>query len=98
MSESKRRARYTLEYKMEAVRLVKGGQAAAVTAKILGIPKQTLENWVRLHAKGQLKGTGDKPVSPEQMELARLRAENARLRMERDILGKATAYFARVSK
>ena len=99
MSESKRRARYTLEYKLEAVRLVKGGQVAAVTAKILGIPKQTLENWVRLAHKGQLKGAGDKPaVSPEQMELARLRAENARLRMERDILGKATAYFARVSK
>lgn len=77
MSESKPRARYTLEFKLEAVRLVKGGQVAAVTAKILGIPKQTLENWVRL---------------------ARLRAENARLRMERDILGKATAYFARVSK
>jgi transposase len=71
---------------------------AGVTAKILGIPKQTLENWVRLANKGQLKGAGDKPVSPEQMELARLRAENARLRMERDILGKATAYFARVSK
>jgi len=86
MSESKRRARYTLEYKLEAVRLVKGGQVAAVTAKILGIPKQTLENWVRLHGKGQLKGAGDKPVSPEQMELAKLRAENARLRMERDIL------------
>ena len=41
MSESKRRARYTLEYKLEAVRLVKGGQVAAVTAKILGMPKQT---------------------------------------------------------
>ena len=69
-----------------------------MTAKILGIPKQTLENWVRLAHKGQLKGAGDKQVSPEQMELARLRAENARLRMERDIVGKATAYFARVSK
>ena len=69
-----------------------------MTAKILDLPKQTLENWVRLAHKGQLKGAGDKPVSPEQMELARLRAENARLRMERDILGKATAYFARVSK
>ena len=98
MNESKRRARYTLEYKLDAVRLVKGGQVAAVTAKILDISKQTLENWVRLAHKGQLKGAGDKPVSPEQMELARLRAENARLRMERDILGKATAYFARVSK
>jgi transposase-like protein len=89
------RGKYTLEYKMEAVRLVKGGQAVPVTAKILGVPTQTLGNWVRLSNKGQLKGAGDKPVSPEQMELARLRAENARLRMERDILGKATAYFAK---
>ena len=94
----KRRARYTLEYKLEANRLVKGAQGEAVTDMILGIPKQTLENWVRLHDKGQLKGPGDKPVSPEQMELARLRAENARLRMARDILGKATANFARVPK
>ncbi|SRR3977135_3267488 len=97
MNDSKKRARYTLEFKMEAVRLVKGGQVAAVTAKVLGVPKQTLENWVRLDSKGKLKGAGDKPVSAEQMELARLRAENARLRMERDILKKATAYFARES-
>lgn len=91
------RGKYTLEFKMEAVRLVKGGQAVPVTAKILGVPSQTLGNWVRLSNKAQLKGAGDKPVSAEQMELARLRAENARLRMERDILGKATAYFAKGS-
>lgn len=91
------RARYTLEFKLEAVRLVKGGQAVPVTAKVLGVSAQTLGNWVRLSEKGQLVGTGDKPVSPEQMELARLRAENARLRMERDILKKATAYFAKES-
>src|SRR5665647_912389 len=76
MSETKRRAKYTLEFKLEAVRLVKGGQVASVTAKILGIPKASLENWVRLNSKGQLKGAGDKPVSAEQMELARLRAVN----------------------
>lgn len=97
MSESKRRARYTLEFNLEAVRLVKGGQAASVTAKVLGMPKQTLDNWVRLSGKGQLKGAGDKAVSPEQMELARLRAQLARVTMERDILKKATAYFARES-
>lgn len=91
------RGKYTLEFKLEAVRLVKGGQAAAVTAKVLGMPKQTLENWVRLGDKGQLKGTGDKPVSAEQMELARLRAQLARVTMERDILKKATAYFAKES-
>jgi transposase len=75
-----------------------GGQVARVTAKVLGIPRQTPENWVRLEGQGKLRGAGDKPVSAEPMELARLRAENVRLRMERDILGKAMAYFARVSK
>jgi transposase-like protein len=42
MSESKPRARYTLEFKLEALKLVKGGQVAAVTAKILGTPKPAL--------------------------------------------------------
>ena len=90
-----RRARYTLEFKMEAVRLVTGGQDVSVTARVLSIPKATLANWVRLSSKGQLQGAGDKPVSPEQMELARLRAELAQVKMERDILKKATAYFAK---
>lgn len=39
---------------MEALRLVKGGQVASVAAEILGIPKATLENWVKLNTKGQL--------------------------------------------
>jgi transposase len=94
-SDGQARGKYTQEFKLEAVRLVKAGQTVSVTAKVLGIPSQTLDNWIRLSNKGQLKGAGDKPVSPEQMELARLRAENSRLRMERDILKKATAYFAR---
>jgi len=92
-----KRAAYTLEFKLEAVRLVRGGQAKAVTAKILGIPVATLGNWVRLSARGKLAGAGAKPVSAEQMELARLRAELARVKMERDILKKATAYFAKES-
>ncbi len=55
-----------------------------------------LSNWVRQAAKGNLAGAGDKTatVTAEQMELARLRAEVARLRMERDIAKKAAAYFA----
>ena len=100
MSESKQeqaRSKYTLEFKLEAVRLVNNGQAVSVTAKVLGIPNQTLDNWVRLNKKGQLTGATDKPVSVEQMELARLRAQLARVTMERDILKKATAYFAKES-
>jgi len=89
------RARYTQEFKLEAVRLVKGGQGLAVTAKILGISDQTLDNWIKADRQGRLKGSEAKPVSAEQMEIARLRAELARVKMERDILGKATAYFAK---
>ena len=89
-NEVKHRARYTVEFKLEAVRLVKAGQETSVTAQILGVPKQTLSNWVRLADKGELKGAGERPVSAEQMELARLRAELARVKMERDILKKAT--------
>ncbi len=89
------RARYTLEFKLEAVRLAKTGQSIAATAKILGLSEQTLHNWVKAEQRGGLGGAGSKPVSPEQMEIARLRAELARVKMERDILGKATAYFAK---
>ncbi|UHJ66518.1 IS3 family transposase [Melaminivora jejuensis] len=89
MSDKQVRAQYTREFKQEAVRQVRSGQAIAVVAKVLGIPKASLGNWVRLSARGELDGAGggDKSiqVSPEQMEIARLRAENARLRMERDI-------------
>jgi transposase-like protein len=92
-SAKQMRAQYTQEFKLEAVRQVKAGQAIAVVAKVLGIPKASLGNWVRLAAKGELLGVaGDDKVvnvSPEQMEIARLRAEVSRLRMERDIAKKA---------
>ena len=97
MTGKGKRSAYTLEFKLEAVRLVQGGQAKAVTARVLGIPQPTLGNWVRLATQGTLAGAGAKPVSAEQMELARLRAELARVKMERDILKKATAYFAKES-
>ena len=56
------------------------------------MPHQTLENWLRLNRTAKLVGVDHQPVTAEQMELARLRAENARLKMERDILKKATVY------
>jgi transposase len=92
------RAQYTQEFKQEAVRQVRAGQAQSVVAKVLGIPKASLGGWVRQAAKGEwVPGEADAKaakITPEQMELARLRAEVARLRMERDIAKKAAAYFA----
>ena len=85
MNEKQVRGKYTQEFKLEAVRLVKAGQSVGMTAKVLGIPKASLSNWVRSGEQGQLGGAGDRPVTPEQMEWARLRAELARVKMERDI-------------
>ena len=85
---AKHLGQYTLEFKLEAVRLVKSGQEASVSPRVLGVPKATLSIRVRALEKGVLQGAGDKPVSAEQMELARLRAELARVKMERDILKK----------
>ena len=90
------RAKYTPEFRLEAVRQVKAGQSISVVARVLGVPKASLGNWVRASEKGELRAVtaAGTPVTPEQMELARLRAEVARLRMERDIAKKAAAYFA----
>ena len=92
------RARYTLEFKQEAVRLVESGQSIAAAARSLGVVEQTLCNWVKAKREGRLKGASSKAVTAEQMENSRLRAELARVKMERDILGKATAYFAKCQK
>ena len=61
------------------------GQAKSVTARILGVPEPTLGNWVRLAAQDKLAGAGAKPVSAEQLELARLKFELARVKMARGI-------------
>ena len=91
------RSRYTLEFKQEAVRLVQSGQSMAAVSRSLGIVEQTLFNWVKASREGRLNGADSKPVSAEQMEISRLRAELVRVKMERDILKKATAYFAKES-
>ena len=82
------RARYTLEFKQEAVRLVRGGQTVSSVAKTLGLSDQTLHNWLKAEAAGRLREITGKVVSAEQMEIARLKAELAKTRMERDILKK----------
>jgi transposase len=96
--EKAKRARYTLEFKQEAIRLVESGQSLASAARTLGLVEQTLHNWVKAERQGKLRGAETKAVSAEQMEISRLRAELARVKMERDILGKATAYFAKEQK
>ena len=86
---------YMAEFKEQAVKQVKMGKSIGLVGKELGLVEQTLRNWVKMAAAGKLKGTGTQVVTPEQMDLSRLRAENVRLKRECEILKKATAYFAR---
>ena len=86
---------YTVEFKEQAVRQLQGGKTTGELSMELGVSDQTLRNWRKAAEAGKLRGVGAKPVTPEQMELSRLRAENKRLQMELEIAKKAAAYFAK---
>ena len=86
---------YTIEFKELAVKRIKDGQSVSKVCKELGLGDQTLRNWVKASAAGKLRGAGSREVTPEEMELSRLRAENLRLKRELEIIKKAAAYFAR---
>lgn len=92
------RRRYTDDFKAQAILLAESlGPAKA--ARQLDMSVKTLGNWLDASRAGRpLSSPTRKPVSELESELARLRAENATLKMERDILKKATAFFARESK
>lgn len=90
------RRKFTAEYKREAAQLVvEQGVSIRQAAVDLGIGKSTLEKWIREYRQS---GNGSGQLSEsEREELKRLRKENRTLRMERDILKKATAYFAKTT-
>ena len=88
-----KKRQYTEEFKREAVKLVtEQGYSLAEAARSLGIHTNLIRQW---RAKFAQENQGTETMSEsEREELKRLREENRRLRMERDILKKATAFFA----
>lgn len=88
------RQAYTAEFKAQALERVKA-EGFAAASRALGVSQQTLRNWDKAAKAGTLSGAGNKPVTPEQMENSRLKAENARLKRELEIVKKAAAYFAK---
>jgi transposase len=95
----KKQQRYTPEFRAEAVKLVsEQGLSQETAAKRLAIPKGTLAIWVAASkASTRPSALGGRSAAELATENARLRKELAEVRMERDILKKATAYFARES-
>lgn len=94
----RRKLPYPPEFREEAVRLVRdGGKPIAAVAKDLGIAEESLRNWVKQSDLDAGRRT-DGLTTEERIELRRLRRENRVLREERDILKKATAFFAAQEK
>jgi transposase len=94
---ARRRRNYTREFKAEAVKLVtEQGYSVAEAARSLGIGENLLRNWKQaLQTHGEQAFPGNGKLTAIEEELRQLRAENKRLLMERDILKKATAFFAK---
>ncbi len=90
---AKRRS-YPMEFRAQMVDLVRAGRKPEELCKEFEPSEQTIRNWVK---QAEIDGgrRGDGVTTPEKEELHRLRRENKQLRVEREILSKAAAWFAR---
>jgi len=94
------RGKYTKEFRQEAVKLVMDEKLSwGKAGRRLNLAPSTIGNWIKQSKAGTLEDIGKayRPLTEVEIELARVKKENAELRMERDILKKAAAYFARES-
>ena len=92
--------RYTREFREEAVKMVTEERISLPeVARRLSLPPSTLATWVKQFKAGRLGEVGKtyRPLTEIEMDLARTKRELAEVKMERDILKKAAAYFARES-
>lgn len=94
------RRTFTTEFKQQAVAMiVEHGLSVSEVAKDLDVNPNLLRKWkAQLEEQGQDAFPGKGKLTPEQEELRRLREEIRQLKMERDILKKATAFFAKESR
>lgn len=97
---SKELRQFSAEYKREALHLIEKQQlSVAEAARRLGINPNLLYRWKsQFAAEGEQAFPGSGQPSAQEAELAKLRRENEQLRMERDILKKATVFFAKESR
>jgi transposase len=97
-SERKRRT-FSREFKAEAVKLAKDtGKGVAAVAKDLGLSESSLYLWAKQHETDAGQGPAGALTTAEKQELTQLRRENRELRMEREFLKKAAAFFASQKK
>ena len=94
----RKRRSFTPEFKEQIVRLVRDeGKSISEVAREHDLQRTSVHDWVQQAATDAGKGPADALTTTEREELQRLRRENKRLQMEREILKKATAFFAKES-
>jgi transposase len=96
MSGKKKRRKFTKEQIADAVKLVRtSGESVPTVARDLGLPESSLYRWMKQADVDAGRGPAGALTTEEREELRRLRKENRVLKMERDFLKKATAFFAK---
>ena len=95
-----KRRSYSREFKVQAVKMItEQGLSIREVSRDLGVSETVIRNWKRkLAQEGDQSFPGNGRLPADQEEIRRLREENRQLRMERDILKKATAFFANEMK
>lgn len=87
---------YPSEFKESAVKLaLESGNSIAQTARELGIKANTMYNWMSLYSKPKAATNHEREINHPFDEIKKLKKELAQVTQERDILKKATAYFAK---
>ena len=95
MAKRKRRT-FTTEFKAQTVRLIReSGKSVGAVARELDLAETAVRRWVQQAEVDAGRGRAEALTTEEREELGQLRRENRTLRMERDILKKATAFFAK---
>ena len=90
------RRKFTDEFKSETVKLIReSGRSVGSVAKELDLAETAVRNWVK---RAELSGSAETLSPDERSELRRLRKENQELRMEKEILRKATVFFAKENR
>lgn len=93
---NKRKTTYPREFKESAVKLaLESSNSIAQTARELGIKENTMYNWMSLYSKQKATNKTDREMNHPFEEIKKLKKELAQVTQERDILKKATAYFAK---
>ena len=94
---SEKRKTYDKEFKLSAVKMiVEGAMSVSQVSKDLGINENSLHNWKRAYLEDQQNAfPGKGRMKPEEEELRKVKKQLARVTMERDILKKAIAFFAK---